>query len=70
MALSTGRAKLYDGMKILRAQWEHIQEVWKDPVRADFEENYWNVLEVQVQNAVRGIDRMDQVLTKLRRDCS
>lgn len=70
MALYTGRAKLYDGMKTLRAHWDQIQELWKDPVRQDFEENYWKALELQMQSALRGIDRMDQVLTKLRRDCS
>ena len=42
----------------------------RDPVRQDFEENYWKALEQQLQATMRGIDRMDQVLTKLRRDCS
>ena len=70
MALYTGRAKLYDGMKTLRAHWDQIQQLWNDPVRQDFEEHYWNVLEAHLQSALRGIDRMDQVLTKMRRDCS
>lgn len=70
MALYTGRAKLYDGMKTLKAHWEQVQQIWNDPVRREFEEKYWHELEVQLQGALRGIDRMDQVLTKLRRDCS
>ncbi len=70
MALFTGRAKLYDGMKTLRAHWDDIQQIWKDPVRDEFEEQHWKPLEVQLHSAMRAIDRLDQVLTKMRRDCS
>ena len=69
MALSTGRTKLYNALKTLRIHWEAMQEIWNDPVRQDFEENFWKVLDPQVQATLRATDRLDQVLTKMHREC-
>lgn len=69
MALSTGRGKIYNGLKNMRAEWESIQRVWNDPVRRDFEENFWAGLEVQVDSTLRGIDRLAQVLIRVKNDC-
>ncbi|MGE3808299.1 MAG: hypothetical protein AB7K24_26865 [Gemmataceae bacterium] len=69
MALDTGRGKIYDGLKSLRADWDSVQRVWNDPVRRDFEENFWKELEVQVDATLRGTDRLSQVLIQMKRDC-
>jgi hypothetical protein len=39
-------------------------------VRLDFEENFWVVIEAQTQFAIRAIDRLAQVMTQARRECS
>lgn len=68
-SLSTGWAKLHNGLKTVRAQWEETQAVWHDPVRQDFEENVWALLEPSVVGALHGIDRLSQVLNDLQQDC-
>lgn len=70
MALAAGRAKIYDGLKNIRADWDSVQRVWNDPVRRDFEENFWAELETQVDATLRSIDRMSQVLIRMKQDCS
>ena len=45
MSLSAGRGKLFNAMKTLRPHWEQVQDIWNDPVRQDFEENFWNHLD-------------------------
>jgi hypothetical protein len=69
MPLSTGRAKLFNAHKTLRARWERVQDVWNDAVRRDFADNVWKVLDDQVQTTLRATDRLDQVLGQLFRDC-
>lgn len=70
MALSTGRSKLHDAHKTLRAHWEAVEGVWKDSVRRDFEDNYWKPLEPEIHATLRGIDRLAQVLQQVHNDCS
>lgn len=70
MSLNTGRAKLFQAMKTLRVHWESVQEVWNDPVRHDFEENFWNALDPQVQSTLRAIDRLAPELIQFKQDCS
>jgi len=55
-------------LKTLKAKWEHIKPDWQDAVQQEFEENHYQPLLERVQLALREIDRMDQVLSKLRRD--
>lgn len=70
MSLSTGRGKLFNAMKVLKPHWEQVKEIWNDPVRQDFEENFWNHLDERVEATLRATDRLDQVLLTMRRDCS
>jgi hypothetical protein len=70
MPLSTGRGKLFNSLKVLRARWERVQDVWSDAVAKDFEETVWNGLDAQVQATLRGTDRLDQILGQFFRDCS
>lgn len=70
MNLSTGRTKMSGGLEDLRLHWEEIKANWNDPVRKDFEEKYWVELEEVVLTAVRGIDRLDQVIRQAQNECS
>jgi hypothetical protein len=69
MPLSTGRAKLFNAMKTLRAQWRRVQDVWEDPVARHFEDTTWTTLDEQVQAELRATDRLDQLLAQFFRDC-
>jgi hypothetical protein len=66
---ATGRGKLYGTLKDLRLRWEDTERLWDDPVRRDFEENIWIPLVGQAQAAIRGIDRLEQVLRQMQNEC-
>lgn len=70
MNLSTGRSKLHGGLEDLRLHWEEIKVIWNDPVRKDFEEKFWVDLEETVLTAIRGIDRLDQIVRQAQSECS
>lgn len=69
MSLSGGRSKLHNAMKVLVVRWEAVKEAWDDPVRRDFEAHFWEPVEGEVPLALRAIDRLDQVLHRLRQEC-
>jgi hypothetical protein len=69
MPLSTGRGKLFNGLKTLRAKWQRVQDVWDDSVNREFEETVFKPLDDETQAAIRATDRMDQVLGQLFREC-
>ena len=70
MSLDTGRYQLYAAMKSLRERWEQTQETWRDMIRRDFADDYWDPLEQRVQSALAAIDRLAQVMTRAREECS
>jgi len=70
MSLDTGRYQLYAAMKSLRERWERTQETWRDAIRRDFAEDFWEPLEQRVQAALTAIDRLGQVMKRAREECS
>ena len=70
MKVDAGRGKLYDAQKVLRAKWDETAETWSDTVRAEFEEKVWLPLDQYTSEGLRAIDRLAQILTTCRRECS
>jgi len=68
--MSAGSGALKHALKNLREQWEITREQWHDGVARDFEKNHLIPLDQQVNNALRGMDKITEVLQKLRHDCS
>jgi hypothetical protein len=64
------RYQLYAAFKALREHWGQVQDQWRDPVRQDFEEHYWNALEPTTLAALSAIDGLAQALLEARRECS
>jgi hypothetical protein len=69
MSLATGRYQLASALKTLRVRWDHTCMSWRDSVRREFTERYWNNLEGQVPAALAAIDRLDQILAQVRQEC-
>jgi len=67
--LNTAWTELNSSLKTLREHWQEAKAQWNDPVRDDFEEHYWVPLETQVRATLRGIERLNPVLAKVRQDC-
>jgi len=70
MSLSVGSSKLNDALKELRARWEDTRARWQDEVAQDFEDHYWQPLEIQVQATLRALDQLTQELARARQECS
>ncbi len=70
MSLATGRYQLSSALKTLRVRWDQTCMSWRDAVRREFTQRYWINLEGQVPAALAAIDRLDQVLAKVRQDCA
>jgi hypothetical protein len=70
MSLATGRYQLASAMKTLTARWDQTCMSWRDVVRRDFTTRYWNSLEGQLPALLAAIDRLDQVLARVKQECS
>ena len=68
--MSTGSARLNHALKTLRERWDETRGYWRDQQARDFEKNHLIPLEAQSNNAIRGMDKLHEVLNKLRHDCS
>ncbi len=68
--MSAGSARLKHALKTLREHWDLTREQWNDPVSRDFEKNHLIPLDQQSNNALRGMDKITEVLQKVRHDCS
>lgn len=68
--MSAGSARLKHALKTLREHWDTTRVQWDDAVARDFEKNHLTPLDQQVENALRGMDKLSEVLTKVRQECS
>jgi hypothetical protein len=68
--MSAGSARLKHALKTLREKWDMTREHWNDGVSRDFEKNHLIPLDSQSENALRGMDKITEVLQKVRHDCS
>jgi hypothetical protein len=66
----TGSARLNHALKTLRERWDETKGYWSDEVARDFEKNHLVPLESQSNNAIRGMEKLAEVLTKMRHDCT
>lgn len=68
--MSAGAARLNFSLKTLRERWDAAKEQWSDQVSRDFEKNHLDPLEHQAEAAMRAMDKMAEVLHKIRQDCA
>ena len=68
--MSAGAARLKHALKTMRENWEITRESWNDAVARDFEKNHLLPLDQQCNTALRGMDKIHEVLQKVRQECS
>jgi hypothetical protein len=68
--MSTGSARLNHALKTLRERWEETKGYWSDEVARDFEKNHLLPLESQTNSATRGMEKLAEVFSRLRHECS
>ncbi len=70
MSLSVSATQIREGLEALEVHLEETKPVWRDAVRKDFEENYFEPLRPLVVSALRAVDHMAQVMARMRQEIS
>jgi len=68
MNLSSSSMELHGALKELRILWEETEAAWNDPVRRDFEKQFWEPFQEQILGALRAVERLSPILDKVRND--
>ena len=55
--------------KDLWARWQQTRETWMDAKSREFEGQYLQELNVQVDKTVAVIEQLDKLLAKIKQDC-
>lgn len=69
MSLSAGRYQLSNAFKALKAEWDATENVWRDVVRKDFADTYWDPLTIRLAALMMATDRLDQGMAQMKREC-
>ena len=69
MSLSGNRSRLSGITKELWARWQDTKKYWRDGKSQEFEHRYMEELLIRVDKAVTVIEKLDALLTKVRKDC-
>lgn len=69
MNLAGNRSRLSAITKELLFRWQETKNHWKDAKAEQFERKYLDELTVRVEKTVTVIEKLDEVLTRVRKDC-
>ena len=70
MSLSAGRYQLANAFKAIKQEWEATESVWRDSVRREFAEDYFDPLAARLSSVLTAMDRLDESLGQMNRDCA
>jgi hypothetical protein len=68
--MSDGSGKLTYAAKNLRRKWDEVSESWSDEIRNRFESQHIGPWVTQTTATSRGMHSLDEIIQKMRRDCS
>jgi len=69
MNLSGSKSRLVGITKELALQWEQTKNYWNDGKSREFEHRYIEELLVSVDKTVMVIEKLDELLRKVRSEC-
>lgn len=69
MNLSGNKAALSGATKELLLRWSETKNYWHDAKSREFEEHYLQELMARVDKAATIIDKLDEVLQRVHKDC-
>jgi hypothetical protein len=67
--MSAHSGRLQHALKHLREQWDIAQDTWDDPVSREFDKMNIVPLEQNTKNAIVGMEKLSEVLGKIRSQC-
>jgi hypothetical protein len=69
MSLSSSRVRLEALSQDLLRNWAEVREQWRDVKGLEFERRYMQELTARIEKTVTVIDKLDELLTRVKRDC-
>jgi hypothetical protein len=69
MNLSGSKSRLMGATKELALKWDETKNYWRDAKSAEFEHRYLEELFADVDRTVTIIDKLEELLKKVRSDC-
>ena len=69
MTVTGSKSRLTGASKELALKWEDTKTYWRDEKSAEFERKYLQELFIGIDRAVTVIEKMDELLKKVRSDC-
>ena len=69
MNLGGSKGRLSSVTKELLLQWEQTKNHWRDARSREFEQRYLQELFISVDKTVTVIEKLDELLKKVRSDC-
>ena len=68
MSLNISHDRLQGAWQGLRGQWSKTTALWNDPVKVQFEREFWQSLESQVPITLQEMQRLGQVIAQARQN--
>jgi hypothetical protein len=69
MSLNSSKSRIAAVTRQLWLQWQETRNDWKDEKSLEFERRYLQELTTRVDKAVTVMDKLDNLLTKVKNDC-
>ena len=69
MSLSANRSRLAAITKELSLRWRETKNYWRDAKSREFERRYVEELLADVDRTVTVLEKLDKLLTEVRKDC-
>jgi hypothetical protein len=69
MNLSGTKGRLSGVTKDLSAQWAEVKNHWRDDKAREFEHRYVSEMRIRMDKAIAIIEKLDEVVRKVQKDC-
>ncbi len=69
MGVDFSRTRLQQTLKELNLRWEKANVDWDDKVSREFQDTYIRQLEPKVKATMDAMEKMSELLKRLKRDC-
>ena len=69
MSMAGSKARLVGLTKELSLKWDDTKTSWRDAKAQEFERKYLQELFIGIDKSVTIIEKLDELLKKIRKDC-
>lgn len=69
MSMAGSKSRLGGATKELSLKWEQTKNYWRDQKSAEFEHKFLQELFADVDKTIIIVDKLDELLKKVRSDC-